>query len=55
MPKHDDLDVMEESFRDQCRECMDWINSKYHVEGIHQAFPERIQELIDAEGERLPH
>ena len=55
VPKHDDLDVMEESFRDQCRECMDWINSKYNVEGIHQAFPERIQELIDAEGERLPH
>ena len=54
MPK-DDLDIMEATFRRNCTECMDWINSNYDVEGLHQKFPERIQELIDNEGERLPH
>jgi len=50
-----DIDTMEATFRNNCRDCMDWINSKYNVSGLHEKFPERIQELIDNEGDRLPH
>ena len=55
VPKHDDLDVMETSFVNNCNQCMQWINSKYDLEGVHRKFPERIQEGLDSEGERLPH
>jgi len=35
--------------------CADWINSHYNVAGVHQKFPERLQELVDNEAERLDH
>ena len=54
MPK-DDIDAMEASFRVACKECTQWINTNYAVVGLHQKFPERLQELSDNEGDRLPH
>ena len=50
-----DLDTMEAAFRESCRECTVHINGYYDVSGLHQKFPERVQELIDNEGDRLPH
>ena len=54
MPK-DDSDAMESSFRVACKERTQWINTNDEVAGLHQKFPERLQELSDNEGDRLPH
>ena len=54
VPK-DDLDVMEAAFSANCTECMAWINGRYDVEGLHQKFPVRLQELVDNGGDRLSH
>ena len=43
-----------EEFGQRMREIAAYCNEKYDVEGLCHEFPERVQMLVDAKGERIP-
>ena len=40
-------------FRTRLKGICDFINSNYDVDGLCREFPQRLQMLVDAEGDRI--
>ena len=46
---------MERQFKALLQQCGDYINAHYDVDALCRSFPERLQALVAAKGERLSH
>ena len=49
------LDLNIERVKAQMGECIRHINQKYDVDALCSAWPERLRDLVDSEGERLKY